>query len=368
MEPQDMDPASWVVAAGRDDRPGSPLNVPIMPASNFILGGERGYARDEGTPTWDALEDIVGGLEHGRAVAFASGMAAIAAVFEQLPIGAHIVLPHDCYQGVTQLVRHHVSMGRWSVEEIEVGDTNRWVERAKDADLIWLESPSNPLLEVADLPTICAASRKPGAILGIDNTFATPLNQQPLLLGADVSVHAATKYIGGHSDLLAGIAVTQRDDLLDALRAARTLSGATPGVLESFLAVRGSRTLAVRLAASQANAMELARRLERHPEVECVRYPGLPTHPTHEIAKQTMRGFGTVISFDVKGGAPRADAVCSRVRLIRHATSLGSVESTMERRAAIEGQTHLPPALLRLSVGCESVEDLWRDLAASLEP
>jgi cystathionine gamma-synthase len=357
---------SWLVAAGRDTTPGAPLNVPPMPASNFILGGERAYARDAGTSTWEALEALVGGLESGRAVAFATGMAAIAAVFDQLVTGARVVLPEDCYQGVAALAESGASKGRWSVQRLPVDDTDGWLRACAVADLIWLESPSNPLLTVADLPAICAATRKPGAIVAVDNTFATPLNQQPLASGATVSLQSATKFIGGHSDLLAGVATTRDDALWQGLRRSRELTGATPGTLEAFLAVRGARTLALRLERAQQSAMWLAERLERHPRVSCVRYPGLPSHPTHAVAKRVLGGFGSMLSFDVRGGAAAADAVCHRVQLIRHATSLGAVESTMERRAAIPGQQHLPPSLLRLSVGIENVNDLWADLTAAL--
>jgi cystathionine gamma-synthase len=235
-----------------------------------------------------------------------------------------------------------------------------------EADLIWLESPSNPLLTVADLDAICAAPRKRGAILGVDNTFATPLNQRPLALGADVSVQSVTKFIGGHSDLLGGVVTVRDANLLGALRQARELAGATPGTLETFLAVRGARTLAVRLERAQRNAMTLAERLARHPNVSLARYPGLASHPTHEAARRQLRGFGTIISFDVRGGAAGADAVCAGLQLIQHATSLGAVESTIERRAGVPGQEHLPPTLLRLSVGIEAVEDLWTDLDRAL--
>jgi cystathionine gamma-synthase len=234
------------------------------------------------------------------------------------------------------------------------------------ADLIWLESPSNPLLAVADLDAICAAPRKRGAILGIDSTFATPLNQRPLALGADVSVHSVTKFIGGHSDLLGGLVTVRDASLLAGLRQTRKLSGATPGSLETYLAVRGIRTLAVRLDRAQRSAMTLAERLAAHPNVTLTRYPGLATHPTHEAARRQLKGFGSMISFDVRGGAAAADATCAALQLVQHATSLGAVESTIERRAGIPGQEHLPPGLLRLSVGIEAVEDLWTDLDRAL--
>jgi len=357
---------SWLVSAGRNSEPGAPLNVPLIPASNFIIGAGHEYSRNDGTPTWEALEEVVGGLESGKAVAFASGMAAIASVFDQLVTGAVVALPDDCYQGVAGLAAAGEDKGRWSVQRIPVDDTAGWVRACASSDLIWLESPSNPLLNVADLAAICAATRSPGTIVAVDNTFATPLNQQPLEFGATVSLQSATKFIGGHSDLLAGVATTRDDALWHALKKSRALTGATPGSLEAFLATRGVRTLAVRLQRSQQTAMILAEWLEKHPLVTRVRYPGLPSHPTHAVAKRVLKGFGTIISFDVVGGADAADAVCRCVRLIRHATSLGAVESTMERRAAIPGQEHLPPSLLRISVGIEDADDLRADLDAAM--
>jgi cystathionine gamma-synthase len=357
---------SWVVSAGRDRRPGSPLNVPPLPASNYVLGERRAYSRDDGTPGWEALEEIVGGLEGGSSVAFASGMAGIAAIFDQLPAGSVVALPDDCYQGVAGLAQAGQRRGRWTVHRVAVADTAGWIEMCGVADLIWLESPSNPLLTVGDLDVICAAPRKRGAILGVDNTFATPLNQRPLALGADVAVQSVTKFIGGHSDLLGGVVTVRDANLLAALRQSRELTGATPGSLEAFLAVRGARTLALRLERAQRNAMTLAERLARHPSVTLTRYPGLASHPTHEAARRQLKGFGTIISFDVRGESAAADAVCAALRLIQHATSLGAVESTIERRASIPGQEHLPATLLRLSVGIEAVEDLWADLDRAL--
>jgi cystathionine gamma-synthase len=364
--PTAIKPESWLVSAGRAAEPGAPLNVPLVPASNFIIGSGRSYSRDDGTPTWEALEDVVGGLEGGRAVAFASGMAAISAVFDQLAAGAVVVLPEDCYQGVAGLVAAGAERGRWSVQRVAVEDTAGWIRACGVADLVWLESPSNPLLAVADLQAVCAAPRKPGTIVAVDNTFATPLNQQPLELGATVSLQSATKFIGGHSDLLAGVATTRDEGMWHALQTSRELNGATPGTLEAWLAVRGARTLAIRLQRAQGTALVLAERLEAHPLVTRVRYPGLPSHPTHATAKRVLKGFGSIISFDLRGGAEMADAVCRNVGLVRHATSLGAVESTMERRAAIPGQGHLPPSLLRFSVGIEDADDLWADLDAAI--
>src|SRR5215207_3293634 len=293
---------SWLVSAGRGSEPGAPLNVPLIPASNFIIGAGREYSRDDGTPTWEALEAVVGGLESGKAVAFASGMAGIASVFDQLSVGAVLLITNDCYQGVASLAAAGAERNRRSVQRVAVDDTAGWIHACGIADLIWLESPSNLLLTVADLEAVCAAPRKPGAIVAVDNTFATPLNQQPLEFGATVSLQSATKLIGGHSDLLAGVATTKDDALWHALRKSRELTGATPGTLEAFLAVRGARTLALRLQRAQQTAMILSERLEKHRLVTRVRYPGMRSHPTYATAKRVLKGFGTIISFDVLGG------------------------------------------------------------------
>jgi cystathionine gamma-synthase len=218
----------------------------------------------------------------------------------------------------------------------------------------------------ADLPALCAAGRAAGALVGVDSTFATPLLQQPLALGADIVVHSATKFIGGHADLLSGLAVARDEALAGRLRRRRGLTGGTPGALEAFLALRGLRTLALRLERSQHNAGELARRLEGHFAVSRVRYPGLVGDPGHARATAQMRGYGAVLSFEV-ADAPTADRLCEAVQLIVHATSLGGVESTIERRSKHAGEERVPAGLLRLSVGCEHVEDLWQDLSAALE-
>ncbi|MGY6501994.1 MAG: trans-sulfuration enzyme family protein [Acidimicrobiales bacterium] len=354
------------VSAGRSAEPGAPLNEPMVPASNFVLGGERAYSRDDGTPTVAAFEAAVGSLEDAEAVAFSSGMGAIAAVFDQLPVGSRIVWPEDCYQGVAGLIAHGERLGRWTATRLAVNDTAAWCDAATTADLIWVESPSNPLLQVADLRRIGAAPRSPGAILAVDNTLAGPLGQRPLEAGADIAVQSATKHLGGHSDLLCGVATTRRPELAAALRTRRELHGATPGTLETYLATRGIRTYALRGAAASASAIELAGRLSADERVEVVRYPGLASHATHEAARHNLTSFGSVISFDVAGGAEAAEEVCRRLRVVRHATSFGAVESTIERRAAIPGQEHLPPGLLRLSVGIEHVDDLWDDLDRAL--
>lgn len=357
---------TWLVAGARQRTPGEPLNVPPVFASNFYLPDERVYSRTDGTATTDALETLLGRLDGGRALAFASGMAAAAVVFQRLAVGARIAVPTDPYHGVAGIVAEGERQGRWTVRRLDQADTAAWVDAVADCDLVWLESPENPLITIADLPTICSTSRPDSTIVAVDSTFATPLNQQPLALGADVVMHSATKFIGGHSDLLAGVLTVARDDLYEEFHERRLLHGATIGSMEAFLTIRGARTLGLRLERAQSNAGELARRLEAHPDITRVRYPGLPSHPTHEVAARFMSGFGAMLSFETTGPGERATAVCERAELINHATSLGGVESTMERRATIPGQERIPPSLIRFSVGCEDVDDLWADLEQAL--
>ncbi|MEX5717288.1 trans-sulfuration enzyme family protein [Geodermatophilus maliterrae] len=355
---------------GRPREPGQPLNVPIVPASNFRAGASgtagREYSRDDGTPGWEALEELIGDLEGGPAVCFSSGMAAIAAVLELLPVGARVVAPRDSYTGLRALLGDGAAAGgRWAVRTVDVTDAGALLAAVADADLVWLETPSNPLLDVVDIAAVATAARAAGALVAVDNTFATPLLQNPLALGADFAVHSATKAIGGHSDLLLGAVVVRRPDDSARLVRRREVAGATPGALEAFLALRGARTLAVRLRQAQESAGELARRLAAHPAVDRVRYPGLPGDPHHALAARQMRGSGAVLSFEVADAD--ADAVCAGVGVIASATSLGGVESTIERRAKLPGQEHVQAGLVRLGVGCEHVEDLWADLVAALD-
>ncbi|MGD0687314.1 MAG: PLP-dependent aspartate aminotransferase family protein [Streptosporangiaceae bacterium] len=364
-------PQTTLITAGRPaDEPGQPLNVPIVLASNFRAGHQgqitaREYSRGDATPGWEALEEVIGELEGGEAVAFGSGMAAASAVFDLLPAGARVVAPADCYAGVHALLEDGRQQGRWQVELVDITDTAAAAAAARRADLVWLESPTNPLLGIADLPAVCAAAREGGALVAVDNTFATPLLQQPIALGAHIAMHSATKFLGGHSDLLLGIAVAGSPQLGERLRRRREVAGAVPGALETFLVLRGLRTLALRLDQGQRSAAELARRLAGHPAITRVRYPGLPDDPGHARAAAQMTGFGAVLGFEVQTAAA-ANTVCDTVRVIRSATSLGGVESTIERRAKLSGQEHLPAGYVRLSVGCEHVEDLWDDLVSAL--
>ncbi|OZM72827.1 cystathionine gamma-synthase [Amycolatopsis antarctica] len=340
------------IQAGRPSGAGEPLNTPIVPASNFVAGSDRQYSRENGTPTWEAFEAAVGTLEGGTATAFASGLAAVSAVIDTLPIGAEVVVPAYSYGGTRALLDRDERLGRIAVRSLDPTDTEAWVAAAPEVDVLWLESPTNPTLDVMNIRAIVAAARdserRPKVV--VDSTFATPLGAQPLVDGADVVVHSATKLIGGHSDLLLGVTVSADAELTAELRRSRTLGGATPGVFEAWLALRGLRTLPVRYAAACATSARLAERLEAHAAVERVRFPGT----------------GAMIAFELADAAA-ADKLCAGLRLITHATSLGGVESTVERRAGLEMDKHVPPGLVRFSVGLEDPEDLWRDLAAVLD-
>jgi len=359
-----LHPSTRAVHAGRGPRePGGPLNPPVVLASSFH---EYGYARNEGSPAWAPLEAAVGALEGGIAVAFASGQAATAAIVEDLPVGARVVAPAAGYTATRQLLAERAAAGRIALRSVEITDTAATLSACDGAQLLWVETPTNPLIGIAELDALCEGARAAGATVVVDTTFATPLLQRPLELGADVAMHSATKFIGGHSDLLLGVASTSDPDRAMRLRHAREMLGSTPGALEAYLALRGLRTLPVRLDRGQSTALMLAQRLAGHPAVSAVHHPGLPDDPGHERACRLMDGFGAVLAFELHGGAEAADAVCERVSVITHATSLGGVESLIERRSRYAAEV-APPSLLRLSVGCEHPEDLWRDLERALE-
>jgi cystathionine gamma-synthase len=359
-----------VVAAGRPDVAGAPLNVPIVLTAPFRHAPEQDtnlYARQAGTDTARAFEAAVGALEGGMALAFASGMAAITAVVEGRASGGVAVVPASGYSGSVTLFDEQQRLKRMTVRPVELADTAAVLAALAGADLLWLESVTNPLIDVADLPTLIAAAHDVGALVCVDSTFSTPLVLRPLEHGADVVMHSATKFLAGHSDLLMGVLVTRDDALGAELRARRDLTGAVPGALECYLALRGLRTLALRMDRAQANALELARRLVAHPGVTRVRFPGLPGDPGHELASRIHDGFGAMLSFEVTTVAA-AERICRSVGLITHATSLGGVETLIERRArhAVDAAHGTPPELLRLSVGIEHVEDLWADLSQAL--
>ncbi|MGB3827897.1 MAG: PLP-dependent transferase [Ornithinimicrobium sp.] len=352
------------VALGRPAHAaGEPVNEPITLTSTYHAGADLTYAR-VGNPTWDAFEHTVGALEGGQALAFASGMASISAVLSLVPHGGVVVAPYHAYSGTSGLLNDLAQAGAVTVRHVDISDTDEVLAALAlepTADLLIAESPTNPMLEVADLPAVIAGAHEVAAMVMVDNTFATPLLQRPLADGADVVIHSATKYLSGHSDVILGVAVTAPSEagraVHERLHAHRTSRGAIPGPMEVWLALRGLRTLAVRVERSCANAAVLARRLSEHPAVSRVRYPG----------------WGSIVAIEVRaveerGEAESADAVCDRTQLWTHSTSLGGVESQIERRRRHTAEVHsVPENLLRLSVGIESVEDLWDDLSSALE-
>jgi len=367
--PDGLRPESIVVAAGRPHDPGAPLNTPIAPATAFRHdGADNAYARHDVSPTVASLEQVLGALDGGRALAFGSGIAALATVISTLPAGSVVVAPQEAYSGTVSTFAEAAAAGRLEVRSVDPADTPALVAACDGAALAWLETVSNPLMTVPDIPAVAAAVHAAGGLLGVDATFSTPLTVRPLDLAADIAMHSGTKYLAGHSDALIGALITRSDDLHTRLWDARTLHGGIPGVLEAFLTTRGIRTLALRWERAQASASELARRLAADPRVSRVRYPGLPDDPGHAIAARDHAGYGAVIGLEVGTSAADAERVCSRVRLITHATSLGGVESTIERRARheVDASFGSPPTLLRLSVGIEHVEDLWADLDRAL--
>jgi cystathionine gamma-synthase len=264
------------------------------------------------------------------------------------------------------LVRDAGPVGRWEPVFLDVTDTDAVLEAVTGAALLWLESPTNPLNGIVDLAAVIAGAHERGALVAVDNTYATPLLQRPLELGADVVVHSVTKLLSGHSDVVLGATVTRDDVLCDAMRHHRSAYGAIPGPMEVYLALRGLRTLSVRVERAQANAGVLAERLAAHEDVTRVRYPGLAGDPGAARAAAQMDGPGTMVAFEVRGGAAAAEAVAKATRVIVHATSLGGIETTMERRARWAEDAAIPSSLLRMSVGCEDVEDLWVDLERAL--
>ncbi|WP_248582384.1 PLP-dependent transferase [Nocardioides sp. InS609-2] len=347
-----LKPSTVAVTAGRPaHEPDAPLNVPITMASTYVAGGDVEYGR-YGNPTWTALEDVLGELEGGRCLTFASGLAAVATVLDLVSTGAKVVAPRHAYNGTVMQLADLESRGRLKVELVDITDTDEVVRACDDAALVWLESPTNPALEIADIATITVAAHEAGAYVVVDNTFATPLLQTPLADGVDVVVHSATKYLAGHSDVLMGAVMTRDDELYAVLKGRRDLVGAIPGAFEAWLTLRGVRTLHLRVERAQENARELVRRLEEHPAVGEVRYPG----------------FGGIVAIVLAQGAMAADLLTHKTKLWVHATSLGGVESTFERRRRWKTEpTTIPDALVRMSVGIEDVDDLWADLVRALD-
>ena len=354
---------SKVVAAGRPAKqPDGALNPPIALNSTFHEGGPIGYGR-YGNETWSALEDAISILEGGKTLLFSSGMAAISAVFSLLPEGSVVVAANNGYQGTTTLLKKLHESEKLKVRFVNLANTDETVSAIPGAQMLYLESPLNPLLEIIDLPKLIAAGKAAGCGVAVDNTLATPLLQNPLALGADIVIHSVTKYLSGHSDLILGSLSTNDSALYNRLEQSRRYGGAIAGPFEAWIALRGVRTFALRMQRSQENALELATRLSKDGRVAKVRYPGLPTDAYHQMAKSFMKGFGAMISFDVNGTVDQVDLMCNSSRLITNATSLGGVESIWERRRRWATESTLVPEnLIRLSVGIENVDDLWADI------
>ena len=344
-------PETSAITAGRPEAaPDASINPPIVVSSTYHAGGPVGYGR-YGNESWSALETAISELEGGQTLSFSSGMAAISAVFSILPIGAPVVASNQGYSGTMGLLNQHHASGRLEVRFVDITNTAEVIAAMKGAALVWLESPTNPCLDLAELPTIIAAAKKLSIGVGVDNTFATPLVQQPLSMGADVVMHSVTKFLAGHSDVVIGSLSTADTALYKRLEEARHFNGGIPGPFEAWLALRGLRTFPVRFRAAESNAQQLLPRLQAHAKVTKVRYPG----------------FGAVISFEIDGSPEQADKVCQSSRLIVYATSLGGVESIWERRRRWAGESpSVPEQLIRLSVGCEHVDDIWQDIEQAL--
>jgi cystathionine gamma-synthase len=371
--------ATRAIHAGQDPDPGTgAVIVPVYQTSTFAqseVGVHAGwdYARS-GNPTRDALEEALASLEGARhGLAFASGLAASDAILRTLSPGDHVVLANDVYGGTyRQYARVHEPWGLEftpaNLADPEAVDA-AWRDRTR---LLWVETPTNPLMRVFDIAALAALAHERGAIVVVDNTFATPYLQRPLELGADVVVHSTTKYLGGHSDVVGGAVLLDDDELADRVRFLQNAIGGVPGPWDVFLVLRGIKTLAVRMQAHCENAGAVVNELQRHPAVRAVHYPGLPDHPGHEIAAQQMDGFGGMVSFRM-ADRESAIAACARFEVFTLAESLGGVESLVEHPAEM---THLsvagsplevPADLIRLSVGIEDAADLVADIRQALD-
>jgi cystathionine gamma-synthase len=374
MSEQTWSAETMAVVAGRPPHEaGAPVSPPVELTSTYgswepFGGTDPGVYGRMNNANWRDLEQAVGALEGGTALCFASGMGAGAALFDLVPAGGRVVMADSCYGSMLSLAAQLAEAGRFALTLVDISDTDAVIAALPGADWLIMESPTNPLMQVADLIVLGAVAAAAGVRVAVDNTFATPLLQNPLALGAAVVMHSGTKYLAGHSDVVLGVLVATDDDLLSRLRAYRGLHGAILGPMEAWLALRGLRTLSVRLERQQASAATLAQRLSEHPAISRVRYPGLPTDPGHERAKAQMRGFGGMLSIELGGGLQAADELVRRVRLWVPATSLGGVESLIERRRRIPAEPEtVPENLVRLSVGLESVDDLWADLEQALD-
>lgn len=370
-----MHPESLLAHAGYDgDSETSAVIPPIHLATTFArdtetsMPGEYFYSRAS-NPTRQAFESLMTGLEKGeRSFAFSSGMAAAAAVFGCLYPGARVVLPSDMYFGVRKLANDHLA--RWGViiDVVDMKDLDATADAiGMGCDLVWIETPSNPMVDIVDIEEISRLARDAGAVSVVDGTWTTPLIQKPLDLGAHAVVHSATKYLSGHSDVLGGVVVIGADfPWPDVLQTQQQTVGSVMDPFSAWLAMRGMRTLAVRLAAQCRNATAISEMLSTAPGVSIVHYPGLASHPGHDLAARQMAAFGGMLSFELEGGQERAMDVIKRCRIFRAATSLGGTESLIEHRASIEENSMTPEGLIRISAGIEHSDDLLHDLARAL--
>ncbi|WP_447936439.1 trans-sulfuration enzyme family protein [Thermomonas fusca] len=369
-------PCTLAVHAGNHADPATgAVAPPIHLATTFRHGpaGERiaGYEyQREGDPTNDRLREALVALEGGAtALTFASGMAAMTTLLESLPAGSRVLFPDDCYSGLRMLFSEFLPERGLVVETVDMADLD--AVRAACATplaVLWIETPSNPLLKVCDIAALAEIGHAAGALVIADNTFATPLLQRPLALGADIVMHSTTKYFGGHSDVLGGALVFGRDDGFAKKVAHRLhVTGAVLAPFSAWLTLRGCRSLGARMAMHCANARRLAEFLAAHPAVERVNWPGLPAHPGHAVAARQMRDFGAMLSVELRGGREAALAVAGRLRIFTNATSLGGCESLVEHRASVEGPNpRSPQNLLRVSVGLEDGDDLVADFQQAL--
>lgn len=347
-----------------------PVVQPITLSTTFEHGNEGGiiYTRIS-NPNRLALEAVLAALENGvDAAAFSSGNAAGTAVFQALEPGSHIIAPDDMYHGLRSSMVQ-LFAGVLEVTFVDMSNLHEVKNAIRpNTKLFWVETPSNPLLKITDIRKVSELAKAQGAVFAVDNTFATPVFQNPIALGADLVMHSSTKYFGGHSDVLGGALVTKESNpFWQKIKNIQSIGGAVPSPFDCYLLCRSIRTLAYRMKGHAQHAMILAEYLMNHPNVEKVFYPGLKNHPGHDVAASQMTGFGGIISFMVKGGAAEADQVVSKLQFFANATSLGGVESLIERRAAVEGpNSKTPHNLLRVSVGLEHTDDLLEDLGQAL--
>jgi cystathionine gamma-synthase len=364
------------VHAGRQVDPTTgAIAPPIQLSTTFERAVDGSYPQGyiytrTGNPNRTALEQCLAALEGGTvAAAFASGSAATMSIFQALTPGDHVIAPQDAYTGTTTLLKTMFVPWGLSVTFVDMTDSAQ-VKQALQPNtrLVWIETPSNPMLRVTDIRKVADLAHQVGAVCVCDNTWATPVLQQPLQQGADLVIHATTKYLSGHSDVLGGAVVAQAEsEFFAKVRHIQTTGGAVAAPFDCWLTLRGIQTLPWRMQAHSHHAMQIARFLDQHPAVEAVHYPGLETHSGYAIATQQMRNFGGMLSFQVKGGQQQAFAVAAKMQLFTRATSLGGVESLIEHRASVEGaDTKTPENLLRVSVGLENLDDLIADLEQAI--